>query len=249
MSTSVCGALLLLACSEQVAASDAEDHRPFVPEGLANTELEGEGGLTLVAFTLQQRGSGLELLATVRHDGDEPACEPGILSHFVDRAGLLQATVGATVYGGEHYRLDDDAGTLVRCLRPGELGMAALVDLPDSVVLGELAYLQHTFPAFTLAGLSPVDRALTLSTAAVGSGYEGTLTNALGVAVTDPKVLVFPVNRANRPLGVATSSAQLELLPSEKWSFATTLVAERGVDHAAYALVSLTGDQAQANRE
>lgn len=249
MSVHVCAALLFLACSEPVTADDPGDDRLFVPEGLANTELEGEGGLTLVAFTLQQRATGLELLAAVRHDGDEPACEPGILSHFVDRAGLLQATVGAAVYGGEHYRLDDEAGTLVRCLRPGELGMAALVDLPDSVVLGELAHLQHTFPAFTLAGLSPVDRALELSTAAVGSGYEGTLTNALGVAVTDPKVLVFPVNRANRPLGVATNSAQLELLPGEKWSFSTTLVAERGVDHVAYASVSLIGDQALADRE
>jgi hypothetical protein len=249
VSVNICAALLLLACSEQAAAIDSGDHRSFVPEGLANTELDGAGGLTLVAFTLQQRPSGLELLATVRHDGDAPACEPGLLTHFIDHGGELRATVGAPVQRGEHYRLDDEAGTLVRCLGPGQLGMAALVDLPDAVVLDELARMQHTFPAFTLAGLARVDGALALSAVAVGNGYEGTLTNALGVVVAEPKVAIFPVNRVKRPLGVATSSAQLELLPGAKWSFSTTLVAERGVDHVAYASASLIGDRARADRE
>jgi hypothetical protein len=249
VSAHVCAALLLLACSEPVTADDPGDDRLFVPEGLANTELDGEGGLTLVAFTLQQRASGLELLATIRHDGDEPACQAGILSHFIDRAGVLQATVSAAIYGGGYYRLDDEAGTLVRCLGPGQLGMAALVDLPDAVVLDHIAHLQHSFPAFTLAGLSAVDGGLELSVLATDSGYAGTLTNELGVPVADPEVAVFPVNRVNRALGVATNRAQLELLPGEEWRFAATLVTERGVDQVAHASVSITGDRAPTNRE
>jgi hypothetical protein len=245
VSASVWAALLLLACSE----AGAVEQRFFVPEGLPNTELEGEGGLTLIAFTLQQRPERVELLATVRHDGDEPACEPGMLVHFSDHRGALLASVGSTLYGGKLYRLDDAAGTLVRCLPPGEIGMAALVDVPDQVVLDELAYLQHTFPAFTLSGLAPVEGALELAAQPTDHGYEVTLENALDFAVADPKVAIFSVNRVKRPLGVATGGAELLLLPGETCKVSTTTVAERGVERVAHAIVTLNSDQSAAGRE
>lgn len=237
--------VLSLACSGPVdlpsyASGDTTDELAFVPRGLASTELSGEGGLTLIAFTLQQRGTELELLVAARNDGTTPACDAGVLTHFIDRGGRLVATVGSSLHGGQLYRLDGGTGPSISCLRPGQVAMAASTSVPQSVVLDQLGYLQHAFPAFTLDGIVPLERGITLTASASPSTqtYTGLLRNGLDVPVDTAKVVIFPVNRAGRPLGVATGDAASVLQPGEIWPFETTRVDSLGASHVAYSAVS-----------
>ncbi|HEX6271646.1 MAG TPA: hypothetical protein VFZ53_01335, partial [Polyangiaceae bacterium] len=55
------------------AAGQTGDGRSFVPDDLPNTEVNGEGGLTLTAFTLVAGATGPEFYAAVRNDGETPA--------------------------------------------------------------------------------------------------------------------------------------------------------------------------------
>jgi hypothetical protein len=217
----------------------ASDDRGFVPEGLPNTELEGQaGGLTLVAFTLQEGAEGLELFAAVKNEGGTPACEIGMTTDFYDRGEQLVTTAGGVVSSGRFYRIDDGSGVVLSCLPPGEVGMTAVTKLPPEVVLSDLGYLKHAFPAFAVAGLVPLDGVsvgkLTPFRTPSGSAYRGTLTNGLEQALDSPTVTVFPVNRVGRPLGVARSSATMDLPAAGTWAFETSSVGELGAGYAAF---------------
>jgi len=217
-------------------AGVAGDTRLFVPEGLPNTELDGDGGLTLVAFTLLEGATGAEFYAAVRNDGSMPACEAGMIIDFYDEAGALVTSTAGTLQTGRLYRLSGDDGVHVWCVAPGELAMTSGTGL-DTVVLENLGRLEHRFPAFTL-DVVPVAGLGVTGVAAVANGgrtaYTGSLTNGLDAPVTSPKVSIFPLNRAGRPLGVATSTEMTEIPAAGSWSFETSTVDDAGVDYAAY---------------
>lgn len=221
---------------------DPGDGLHFVPEGLSSTGTDEEGaGLKLVAFTLVQGARGPELYAAVRNDGETPSCDAGLMFYFVDKADQLVTTWGGSLLSGRLYRLDDGPGVMIPCIAPGEIAMTGTTDLPGELVLEELGYLKHRFPAFTV-DVVPVD-AVTVSEVktvgrGAGSAYTGTLENRLDVAVSDPKITVFPVNRVGRPLGMATSSAAADVPPGGTWTFETTTVDDVGVDHVVYPTVS-----------
>jgi hypothetical protein len=67
-----------------------------------------------------------------------------------------------------------------------------------------------------------------------GTAYTGTLVNGLDVAVSNPSVTVFPVNRVGRPLGVAIGSGTVEVPPGGSWAFDTNTVSAFGIDTYAY---------------
>jgi len=221
------------------AGGKLADDSLTLPEGLANTLQDGEVGvaLTLIAFTLTQGDTGPELYTAVRNDGATPACEAGITTDFIDTAGELVATVGSVLQSAQFYRLD--TGKIVRCVGPGQIAMSGSTGLPANIDVRELAYLKHAFPAFTIDGIVPalaltIDTVRVVSTAA-GSAYAGTLSNHLATSATQPSIAVFPLNRAGRPLGMATASAATELLPAANWPFQTGTVPDSGVDYAAFA--------------
>jgi hypothetical protein len=115
--------------------------------------------------------------------------------------------------------------------------MAALTGFPPDLTLAHLGSLKHNFPAFGVdvsrldgVSVSKLDVMATMG----GSVYGGTFTNGLQVVVSDPTVTVFPVNRVGRPLGVATSSAVMELAPGGTWTFETTSVSDPGAGYAAF---------------
>ncbi|CAN97091.1 putative exported protein [Sorangium cellulosum So ce56] len=215
----------------------------FVPEGLSSTDMDEDGaGLELVAFTLVQGAAGPELYAAVRNDGETPSCDAGLMFYFIDKADQLVTTWGGSLLSGRLYRLDDGSGVMIPCIAPGEIAMTGSADLPGELVIEELGYLKHRFPAFTV-DVVPVD-AVTVSEVktvgrGAGSAYTGTLENRLDVAVSDPKITVFPVNRAGRPLGMATSSAAADIPPGGIWTFETTTVGDVGAGHVAYPTVSV----------
>ena len=190
---------------------------------------EGEVGVTLklVAWTLVQGPTAAELYAAIRNDGNAPSCEAGMMTDFIDKAGQTVATVGTAVYSKQLYRLD--ATTVISCIDPGQIAMSAATNLPAEVVIEELGSLTHTFPTFGgFDGLVPV-AGVTISQVATvakgaGSAYTGTLSNGFDTPVSAPIVTIFPVNRVERPLGMATANSTTDIPPGGSWSFETSPV-------------------------
>jgi len=238
--------LLPLACSESSgadttggggnapsggAAGSSGDDRLFVPEDLPHAELNGEGGLTLIALSLIDGDTGPELFATIRNDGTTPSCEAGLLMDFYDKSDLLVGSTSGVLESGKLYQFTDGSGVVISCVPPGEVAMT------------ELGRLQYTFPAFTVDGIAPIAGLAVsgIQTVARGaeSAYTGTLTNGLDVAVQEPKVTVFPVNRVERPLGAATSSGAADVSPGGTWAFETSTVADLGTSYVAFPRASI----------
>lgn len=259
MGVKLCWVLLVpLACtsnaSDQPAGASAPgaggqtavlvgDGRAFVPEDLPNTPMGGQvaDGLRLIAFTLRQGASGLALYGAVKNERDTPACEGGMTTYFIDTGGQVVTSATSVLESAHFYRRE--AGEVIRCLAPGEVGMTALVGLPNEIALEQLGSLQHAFPAFTVNDIAPVE-ALSVSdvkpvTTGVGTLYAGTLMNGLDVTVSTPRVTVFPVNRVGRPLGMATSGAASELAAQSTWNFETGNVDASGVAFTAYPNASI----------
>jgi hypothetical protein len=223
--------------SSDATAEQTSDDLVIVPEGLSNTNMDGQDmGLTLLAFTLVQETTGPKFYAAVRNDGDTPSCEAGMTTYFVDKADQVVTESGNVLLSGRLYRMDD--GTIIACIAPGQVAMAAATDLPSSMMIDQLGYLKHLFPAFTVPGVVPIP-GLSVSDVQIvateaGNAYTGRVTNGLDVAVSSPAVTIFPVNRVGRPLGVATSSETSDIPPGGSWTFKTSAVYDLGVGYVAY---------------
>ena len=224
--------------ADATAGRDGDDLF-FVPDGLANTNLDGDraGGLKLVAFTLVREAKGLSLYAAVTNKGDTPVCEAGMTTYFIDKTDQVVTSAGSVLQSKQFYRLDD--GVVVRCIAPGQMAMSAATELPNEVVIEKLGYLQHRFPAFMIDGITPIEGFDVSEVQAIAKGdgklYTGKLINRFDKTVTDPSLAIFPMNRVGRPLGVATSKTATDLPPGSSWSFESTDVADLGVGYVAYA--------------
>jgi hypothetical protein len=241
-------ALLTLACSsdgeEHGAAgtgsvtADAGDDALIVPEGLAVSALPGGNGvLELFALTLRNGPRNSELYAALRNAGDIPACSAAVSVELFDASeNSLAAGIGGLLT--QHfYRLTDGSDALAACVGPGDVTMAAITDLPSDLELEDVETVIYRCPYFALdvvpiAGLtiSQVKRV----TDGSGTAYTGTLVNGLDVAVGNPSVTVFPVNRVGRPLDAATGRSTTEIPPGGRWAFATDTVSAPGVEQYAY---------------
>ena len=213
-----------------------------VPEGISNTNMDGQDmGLILVAFTLVQTATGPRLYAAVRNESDTPSCEAGMTTYFFDKADQEVTETGSVLQSGRLYRMTD--GTIISCIAPGQVVMTASTDLLSSMMIDQLGYLKHLFPAFTVPGVVPIP-GLSVSdvqtvAADAGNAYAGKVTNGLDGAVSAPAVSIFPVNRVGRPLGVATSSASSDIPPGGSWTFKTSTVDDLGADYVAFPTASI----------
>ena len=208
--------------ADATAGSDGDDLL-FVPDGLPNTNLDGDraGGLKLVAFTLVREAKGLNLYAAVTNKGDTPVCEAGMTTYFIDKNDQVVTSAGSVLQSKQFYRLDD--GVIIRCIAPGQIAMSAATDLPSDIVIEKLGYLQHRFPAFMIDGLAPIEGFDVSEVQTIARGdsklYTGKLINRFDKTVTEPSLAIFPMNRVGRPLGVATSKTTTDLPPGGSWSF------------------------------
>lgn len=214
-----------------------DDRSLFVPAGLPNGTIDDEDtALTLLAFTLVQGSAGPELYVAARNDGDSPVCEPGVMTNFYDTSGALVASVGSTLLAAQFHALGD--GTVLPCVDPGEIGMSGNTELPATIVIGELGYLEHSFPAFVLNDLGAAAGLQMSGVKAVhtvdGTAYAGLFQNGLTVAATQAVATVFPVNRVGRPLGKATADAPDDIPPGYSWEFQTSAVEDAGTGEYAF---------------
>lgn len=202
----------------------------------------GNGVLSLTALTLEQGPSGPELFAALKNDGTTAACDAGLSVQLYDQS---QQSVGAGVSGlstHEFYRLNDGSGTRTSCVGPGSVAMAAITDLASAAMVSDIGYVVYSTPYFALdvspiQGLSVVE--LAPVTSAAGTSFQGTFRNGLDVAVTDPSVSVFVLNRVGRPLGMASASSSASVASCGTWAFDTNVVTSPGADAVAFPTASL----------
>jgi hypothetical protein len=232
--------LLPLACSSsgEGDGSRTGDAALIIPEGLTVSALAGGNGvLDVVALTLRKGPHGTELYAALKNDGDAPACHAGFSVELFDKSEQ-SLTAGISGLLTQHfYRLTDGSDAIAACVGPGDVTMAAVTDLPTDIAIEDVGYVVYRCPYFAL-DVERID-GLTINhmksrTVSKGTAYTGTLINGLDVAVSNPAVTVFPVNRVGRPLGVAIGGGTVEIPPGGSWAFETDTVGAPGVDFVAY---------------
>lgn len=230
-------ALLPVACSTS-AEEDTGDETLIVPEGLSVTALAGGNGvLEVIALTLRKGPDSTEVYVALKNEGDIPACSAAVSVELFDKTEQSLAAGIGGLLTQHFYRRTDGSGTIAACVAPGDVTIAAVTDLPSDIVVEDVGYVVYRCPYFALdvvpiAGLTV--RQVKSVTGSAGTTYTGSLVNGLDVAVSNPSVTVFPVNRVGRPLGVATGSGTVEIQPGGSWAFETSAVGERGADYFAY---------------
>lgn len=233
------GALLLgLTCACGANGEQAGDDALIVPEGLTVTALEGGNGvLELTAFTLRKGASSIEAYAALRNSGQVPACSAAFAVELFDTAEQSVAAGISGLLSQQFYRLTDGSGATAACVAPGEVTMAAVTDLPSEIAIDDIGSVVYRCPYFAL-DVAPIPglaiRALKSIRRGPEVAYTGTLVNGLDVALSDPSVTVFPINRVGRPLGVATGSGVVEVPAGGHWAFETNAVSALGVDYVAF---------------
>lgn len=229
-------AFLQLACGTPEVSLD--DDARMVPEGLGVTALAGGNGvLDVIALTLHEGATNLEAYVALRNDGDVPACSAAVALELFDNSEQSLAVGISGLLTQHFYRLTDGSGAIAACVGPGDVTMAALTDFPSDIAVQDVGHVVYRSPYFALdvvpiAGLTigPVSRV----TASAGTAFTGALVNGLDVALSNPSVTVFPVNRVGRPLGVAIGRGTLEVAPAASWMFETNPVDVSGVDSVAF---------------
>jgi hypothetical protein len=240
--------LLPLACSgngDDAGSSGAHagDDAIIVPEGLTVAALAGGNGvLEVTGFTLLNGPNGAEVYAALKNVGDIPACHAAFSIELFDKTEQSLAAGIGGLLTSHFYRLTDGSDIIAACVGPGDVTMAAVTDLPSDIVIEDVGYVVYRCPYFALdvvpiegLGISQVQRV----NGNTGALYTGTLVNGFDVAVSDPSVTVFPVNRVGRPLGRVIGSGTGEIQPGGSWIFETNTVDTPGVDHAAYPAAAL----------
>ncbi len=248
-------AALLAACSSEGGTPPAAsggmagsagatgDDTLIVPEGLNVIPLAGGNGvLNVTALTLVKGPTNTEIYAALRNDGAVHACSAAFGVELFDAAELsLGAGIGGLL-AKRFFRLTDGSDNLAACVAPGDVTMAAIMDLPADIVIDDIRTVVYRCPYFELEVMPIPGLTVTEVEGASENGgtvYTGTLVNELDVAVTNPGITVFPLNRAGRPLGAATGSESVEIPPGGSWEFRTDVVNAVGVDAAAYPTAAL----------
>lgn len=242
--------LLATACARDSSARDAsarareaevergQEHARVIPEGLNVSALAGgAGGLELTALTLQRRSGGIELLAALKNVGDVPACSAAVSVELFDAHGMSLASGIGGLLTQHFYRRTDGSGAIAACVGPGDVSMAAVADIPSDLVLEDVRSLIYRCPYFALdvepiAGVTIGDVKMVGRPA--GAAFAGRLVNGLEVALKQPSVSVFPINRVGRPLGMAVARATMLLAAGAEWRFETDSVDDPGVDQLAF---------------
>jgi hypothetical protein len=214
-----------------------------VPDGVTLRELSGsEGGLTLTALTFQATAEGFELYATVKNAGSEPICYGGMTVTFFDATEQALTTWGEALFS-DLYRMDEGAGGFIQCVAGGETALTGTQKLPEGIVIGQLAVLEYSLPAFGLDGVVENDDVsvspLQLVQVGAETAFSGVIYNNLSETIANPSLAVFTLNEKGRPVGMATASETTEIPAGETWQFDTNPVRDTGSEAVAFPKASI----------
>src|SRR4029079_15361265 len=182
-----------------------------VPQGVSVMGLPGgHGVLEMCALTIRKGPTNTEMYAALKNVGDRPVCDGALTSELYDKDGNSIASAIGGLLTDHLYRLTDGSGSLAACVGAGEVTMASMTDLSLALDLDNIGYAVYRNPYFgiqveQIEGFTVTDVLGTPS--GTGTTYTGTLVNGLDEAVTNPTVMIYPVNAVGRPLGMATATA------------------------------------------
>lgn len=210
-----------------------------VPEDLTIEAVQGGNGvLDITALTLKKGAQATEIYVAVKNTGDQHACAAGVSMELFDRDGQSMVVGIAGLLSPHFYRVLDGTDTAASCVGPGDVSAAAVTDLPLDLVIDDVGLVLYRCPYFALDVEGPIDALTVSGLTAVKTGavttYEGTVVNEFDVAVRNPTISVFPVNRVGRPLGVTTGTETVEIAPGGTWAFRTNSTTAPGVDTLAF---------------
>lgn len=220
-------------------ADPGDDDALIVPENLTVMPLPGGNGvLNVIALTLRQGPKGPELYAALRNEGDVHACSsPFSVELFDENEQSLANGIGGLLTH-RFFRTTDGTDAIAACIGPGDVSMVAITEWAPGLLVEDVRYAVYRTPYHALE-VTPIDgltiEGLEPTTASGGTAYQGVLVNGFDVAVRNPSVTVFVLNRVGRPLGTVTATDTVEIPPGGTWSFETSAVSVSGVDYVAYA--------------
>jgi hypothetical protein len=218
-------------------ASGAANAVLVAPDGLTVMERPGGCGvLKATAVTLKTGSGGVELFASLRNEGESPACGAAFsVELFDDDEQSVAAGVGGLLVK-RFFRLADGSGTAA-CLAPGDLSMIALRNLSLDLAPTKVARVEYWCNYWALDVVPIGEVELSEVTRVVhdgGASFTGVLENGLTAPLPSPAVAVFPLDDAGRPLGVALAEGTTEVPAGGSWFFETSAVTDAGVAHAAF---------------
>jgi hypothetical protein len=138
--------LVLVSCS-----SDAGSTARIVPEHLTVMALPGGSGvLELTGLSLRQGAEHPEVYAALKNVGERPACDAALSIELFDRREQSLAAGISGVLAQSFYRRTSGTDAIVSCVAPGDVGMAAITDLPAGVTADDVGILVYHCPYFAL---------------------------------------------------------------------------------------------------
>lgn len=234
-----------LACSSSGAGAPADDSL-IVPQGLRVTLEEGGAGVfDLRALTLRDGPDGLELYAALKNVGDVPGCDAALKVTLYDKN---DQPLGNFINGLDTshfylYTLPDGSTTIAACASVGDVTMTNIFTMAPDIKAADVGQVVYYYSYFALDAVL-VDGPIVTNVSGVATGggtmYTGTVVNQLNTSVSNPSIRVFPLNRAGRPLGVASAGDASQIAAGGSWTFQTDVVDAAGVDYAAFPAVSFS---------
>ncbi len=242
----VLAALVPAGCSGPGAQSPPAGDALIFPPGV-DVQLEpgGAGVLALYALTLQDGPDGLELYAALKNTGDVPACDAALKVTIYDRhnQALGNFINGLDTLHLYDYALPDGSSTIAACASPGDLTMTDIATLAADIQAADVGQVVYYYSYFALDA-APVDglevTGVTAAPTPSGTAYDGTVVNHLDMTVSDPSVRVFPLNRAGRPLGMASAGDSSQIAAGGSWTFQTGSIDVSAADYAAFPAASFS---------
>jgi len=199
-----------------------------VPQSVTILPLQGGNGvLEVTALTLRQGAESPDIYVAMKNTGDQHACSAAVSLELYDWDEQSVASGISGLLTRHFYRVLDGSDLIAACIGPGDVSVAAITDLPVDLAIEDVGYIVYRSPYFALEVEGPIDGFSVTNLEGVPDGdgtvYAGEVVNGFDVTVADPEVFVFPLTRVGRPLGVAKSSATLEIPPGGTWAFETEL--------------------------
>ena len=205
----------------------ADDGKPFVPDDIKYSIIEGGRALTLLSATVISDATGVYWLIAVRNDETVPICIPQVNAAFTDAMTSSNSAGGQVVIMIQGPMYQSDAGAHP-CLLPGATGMGVqAVSGLDSTApkITAIEYQPRGYPSpeatklpdLAVEGVKITDGPMggKLVTGGVANHSTGT--------ASGPELTIFAVDSGGRPFDAGYTSSMTDLAAASSWPFQVTI--------------------------